>query len=196
MSKTIFYYASALAKIFLMSFGDRQYVQPESQPPNDEPLDIGIPSPCFCVVKVVGPRLELERFRKFVSGFDPTIPNFGPAPFNEFCLSSVISLDKEFTKLNSIIVMEKIRFGLWGTKGNTYGVTLKQQGSHRLRYHFASWETPPMQVFEKLVRVNKILGFEIRISNPSTGLEMVVLGKRGKIFRWVAPNKYANEKVG
>ncbi|OQW53819.1 MAG: hypothetical protein A4S09_06270 [Proteobacteria bacterium SG_bin7] len=118
----------------------------------------------------------------------------GAGPFNEFCLSSVILLANEFTKLNSIIVMEKVRFGLWGTRGNTYGTTLKQY-PHLLRYHFAVWEVPPMPVFEKVIKSNAHLKFRIEVNNPSTGFAMVILGKRGKIFRWQAPNKYAKEQA-
>lgn len=193
MNKTILFYANVLAGIFRMSFGDKQCVQPENQPPSHNEED-SIPSSCFCMVKVAGQRLELERFRRSISGFDPTIPAMGEAPFNEFCLSSVIPLANEFTKLNSIIVMEKVRFGLWGTKGNTYGTTLKQY-PHSLRYHFAVWEIPPMPVFEKIIKTNAHLKFRIEINNPSTGLRMVVLGQRGRVLKWIAPNLYTNEKV-
>lgn len=194
MSKIISSCDSVLVRIFRMGSSNKQSAQPASQPLNNEPLDVSMPSSCFCEVKVFGPRLALEEFRKVISGFDPTIPSLGPAPFNEFCFSNVIPLANEFTKLNSIIVMEKVRFGLWGTKGNCYGTTLKQN-PHSLRYHFAVWESPPLPVFEKMIRTNAHLKFRVEVHNPNTGLKMVILGKRGKVFQWTAPNKYAKEKA-
>lgn len=152
-------------------------------------------SVCFCEIKVFGPRLAVEKLRKSLQGFDPTIPSMEPAPHSDFCFGSIIPINDSLIKLNSLVALEKVRQGLWGTHGNAYGITLKQ-GPHSLRYHFATWETPAMKVFERLIKLNPHLKFEIEVNNPNTGFKMTVIGRKGQVFRWMAPNLYANEKVG
>lgn len=155
-------------------------------------IDSSTSSVCFCEVKVFGPRLALEKLRKSLQGFDPTIPSMQPAPHSDFCFGSIIPINDSMVELNSLTALEKVRHGLWGTHGNAYGITLKQ-GLHSLRYHFATWETPAMKVFERLVNMNPHLKFRIEINNPSTGLRMTLIGKCGKTLKWTATNPYLNE---
>lgn len=142
-----------------------------------------IPSFCFTVLKVSGPRLKLEEFRKAVSGFDPTISSMPARDLNHFCLNSIAPIDQSFFELNRISIIQELRLKIWGTSTDASGVTLKES-AHQLRYSFSTAESPPTLVLQRLIKRFPELKFSISFQNDRTRIQGVMQSRRGQLLTW------------
>lgn len=153
-----------------------------------------IPSVCHIRVEIRGRRIDLEQFRKSISGFEPVLKgNVIISDFSEFCLNRVAPISDEFIAMQSLTMLSKLRLGIWGCDSRAINVKLKQE-DHKLVYTFAVFETPPFPVLNKLIKTHH-LKFRIEYTNPQTGLSGLLLGRAGRAYHRHT-DRFENERVG
>jgi hypothetical protein len=148
-----------------------------------------IPSFTFNILTINGRRDELEAFRQYACGFDPSvqadIPKFNPLCFNNF----IELTDKE---CSNMVSLEEARRAKWGTTSNAAGVTLKEKG-HELRYSFTTASTIPRAILLFMIDKFPNLKFDLEYRNDRKGIEGSMKIFRGKAV-FAQTDKFARER--
>lgn len=157
-----------------------------------------MPNWCSNELTVTGDNKELQRFKKFMTGYNQRFKTYHQKQSKErvltnFCFSNVIKIPFIYRYIiDYSIVVPKFKFltGIsgyswacnnWGTKWNVTDVSVEERDGV-LVYDFETAWNPPKPVIEKLIKKFPKLSFSFRYSEEGMFFAGIIEGEDGDIY--------------